>query len=95
MGQLLDSHMLSIGNKSITVREVICGWSEQQGGAHQDWSVDEMLLKTQDGSFSAGRVNGETISLARANMNAIAMRVLDASNKLLDGIRRLERLKVK
>lgn len=91
---LLDSQMLRHGDKSITVRQVICGWSEQQGGAHQDWSVDEMLLRTQDSAW-AGRVGGKRISLAHNNLTAIAMRVIETSNKLLDGIRRLERLKGK
>jgi hypothetical protein len=44
--EFLDRQMLGQGERSITFREVICRWAEQMGGAHEDWSVDEMLLKT-------------------------------------------------
>jgi hypothetical protein len=83
----------STGENSITFRNVICAWAEQQGGVHEDWRVDEMLLKTQTSAF--GEVGGKRVSIARINMTAIASKAIESANRLLDGIRRLERLRAK
>jgi hypothetical protein len=89
---LLDRPMFTQGEHSITFREVICRWAEQLGGAHEDWTVDETLLKTHTAAY-IDRPNGQRFSLAQSNLTATAVKVIASASQLLSGIEEIERLK--
>jgi hypothetical protein len=85
---LLNENMLARGANGITFRQVICRWAEQLGGAHEDWTIDEMLLSTQSEAW----VNqmGKRTSLAHANVTAIALKVIASADKLIADIRQCD-----
>jgi hypothetical protein len=82
--ELLGGPMFTFGDRSISFREVICRFAEQMGGVHEDWSVDDMLLKTQ----TDAHVNG--VSLAQNNLTSIAIKAIANAKELLHRIERCE-----
>jgi hypothetical protein len=91
-GALLDTPMFTRGEQSITMGQLIRGWAEQLGAAHEDWAIDELLLATQRDAWIT-LPNGKRIALAHSNLVAIALRVIETARYLLDGIGALEEMK--
>ena len=89
LDELLASPMLRHGEKSITFADLIHSWAEQQGGAHKDWSTDYTLLEVPRRVWTT-RPNGQPGSLAHGNLAAVASRVIECGNRLLDEIARIE-----
>jgi len=57
---------------TLTKRELIRAWSEQLGGAHEDWAVDEALVKAVriQGSFQGIQLTAlELLNCARTTLN--------------------------
>jgi hypothetical protein len=83
--QLLDEKMGGAGG--MRFRELICRWTEQWGGAHEDWAIDEMLVKLQ-----APRAHSHRIPHAEGYLLTVARSVIECSRLLLEAIRSVERI---
>jgi hypothetical protein len=65
--------MTSNGFVMMTKRQLIRAWSEQLGGAHEDWSVDEALLNAIRTPLYIGGMQPTVMELRNCTSTALAV----------------------
>ena len=65
--------MTAAGFVMMTKRQLIRAWSEQLGGAHEDWAVDEALLNAIRTALLVGGVQPTVIELRNCTTTALGV----------------------
>jgi hypothetical protein len=63
----------SIGFVMMTKRQLIRAWCEQLGGAHEDWSVDEALVRAIDAPATINGMQPTAIELRNCATTALGV----------------------